>query len=87
MITKTIYSYKVKIKYGVYTRTIIGVSSLQSLSAPSQWDAESKLGRRILPLGFPSGTGYRGRGDNHRQRSILARRLARLLKANRWTRE
>ena len=37
------------------------------------------------PLGFPSGTGYRGRGDNHRQRSILARRLTRLLKANRWT--
>lgn len=53
MITKTIYSFKVKIKYGVYTRTIIGVSSLQSLSAPSQWDAESKLGRRILPWGFP----------------------------------
>ena len=51
------------------------MSSLQSLSAPSQRDAESKLGRRILPLGFPSGTGYRGRGDNHRQRSILARRL------------
>nr|DAQ94201.1 MAG TPA: hypothetical protein [Caudoviricetes sp.] len=36
-------------------------------------------------MGFPSGTGYRGRGDNHRQRSIFARRLARLLKANRWT--
>ena len=63
MITKSIYSYRVRIKYGVYTRTIIGVSSLQSLSAPSQRDAESKLGRRILPLGFPSGTGYRGRGD------------------------
>ena len=45
MITKSIYSHKVRIKYGVYTRTIIGVSSLQSLSAPSQWDAESKLGR------------------------------------------
>ena len=45
MITKSIYSFRVKIKYGVYTRTIIGVSSLQSLSAPSQWDAESKLGR------------------------------------------
>lgn len=32
MITKSIYSYKVRIKYGVYTRTIIEVSSLQSLS-------------------------------------------------------
>lgn len=53
MITKSIYSYEVRIKYGVYTRTIIGVSSLQSLSAPSQRDAESKLGRRILPWGFP----------------------------------
>ena len=28
---KSIYSYRVRIKYGVYTRTIIGVSSLQSL--------------------------------------------------------
>ena len=32
MITKSIYLYRVRIKYGVYTRTIIGVSSLQSLS-------------------------------------------------------
>ena len=32
MITKSIYSYRVIIKYGVYTRTIIGVFSFQSLS-------------------------------------------------------
>lgn len=84
MITKNIYSYKVRIKYGVYTRTIIGgvfppISLLQSNGTRSlNSDVE-------YSLGFPSGTGYRGSGDNPRQRSILARRLTRLLKANRWT--
>ena len=64
MITKSIYSYRVRIKYGVYTRTIIRVSAFHSLfnplsacyrfslfSVPSQRGAETKLGTSNIPFG------------------------------------
>ena len=68
MITKSIYSYRVGIKYGVYTRTIIRVSSFHSLSSTryllaigslcsllsvsSQRGAETKLETSNTPFGI-----------------------------------
>lgn len=86
MITKSIYSYRVIIKYGVYTRTIIrGVFLPLSLPTRSLLFAlcfkptgsgvtlgavETNSDRRIHLIGFPSGIGNCGSGDNN-PKSIL----------------